>query len=117
MSLINTDDEAFKELYKNNDIVVLDFWAAWCGPCHNFAPVFKKVSEAFPEIPFAKVDTEENPKLSQYFGIRSIPTVIVIREELEVFRGSGMSEADLTKLINEVKSADMEEVKKKIDSE
>ena len=114
MSVIDITDDSFREIYKENDIVVLDFWAVWCGPCHNFSPIFERVSEFFDGVVFGKINADLNPNLSQYFGIRSIPTVLIIREQLEVFRGSGMSEKDLHHLVSEVKAADMEEVKKKI---
>lgn len=116
MSLIDINDDSFREIYKENDIVVLDFWAVWCGPCQNFIPVFEKVSESFDDVVFGKVNTDLCPNLFNYFAIRSIPTVIIIREQLEVFRGSAMSESDLKKLIDEVKAADMDEVRKKLES-
>lgn len=117
MATVDITDESFKNIYKENDIVVLDFWAAWCGPCQNFGPVFESVSESYPDIIFGKVDTENTEKLPAYFGIRSIPTVIIIREELEVYRGSGISGPDLVKLIDEIKAADMDKIRKEIDSE
>jgi len=114
MSLIDINDESFRDIYKKNDIVVLDFWAVWCGPCQNFIPIFEKASESFNDVVFGKVNSDLCPNLSNYFGIRSIPTVLIIREGLEVFRGGSMSEKDLIKLVNEVRSADMNEVKKKL---
>jgi len=117
MSLIDVTDDSFREVYQSNDIVVLDFWAIWCGPCQNFIPVFEKVAQDYDDVVFAKVDTENNQKLPGYFGIRSIPTVIIIRDQLEVFRGSGMSEQELRTLVDEVKAADMNEVRKKLGEE
>lgn len=114
---IDVTDESFREIYQDNDMVVLDFWAAWCGPCQNFIPIFEKVSESYPDVVFGKVDTENTQKLPQYFAIRSIPTVIIIREQLEVYRGSGLSEKDLRDLIDQVKEADMDDVRKKLDEE
>lgn len=114
MSLMDITDDSFREIYQENEIVVLDFWAAWCGPCQNFIPVFEKVSESYDDVVFGKVDTENNQKLPAYFAIRSIPTVIVIREQLEVYRGSGLSEKDLRDLIDKIKAADMDEIRKEL---
>ncbi len=118
MSAIDVTEENFRELYKNNDILVLDFWASWCGPCIGFAPVFESVAKKHKEIVFGKIETELQPKLSEYFSIRSIPTIIVIREELELFRHSGaVGEDQLEELVLKIKNLDMAEVKKKIAEE
>lgn len=114
MALLDITDDSFREIYQENDMVVLDFWAAWCGPCQNFKPVFEEVSKSYDDVIFGKVDTENNQKLPAYFGIRSIPTVIVIREQLEVYRGSGLSEKDLRDLVDQIKLANMDEVRKKL---
>ena len=115
MAVLDINDESFKDLYKKNDIVVLDFWAIWCGPCQQFAPTFEKVSEEFDDVVFGKVETENNLKLSQYFQVRSIPTIIIIREGIEMFRHSGLIAAeDFVDIINQVKSADMSQVEEQM---
>jgi len=116
MPSVKIGDSNFRDTYTKNDIVVLDFWAQWCGPCHQFSPIYEEVSESFPDVVFGKVNTEEEQKLSAYFGVRSIPTIVVLREEIEVFRQSGvMGSADLTSLIQQIKATPMEEIKKKLE--
>lgn len=118
MATVTLTKDNFREIYENNDIVIVDFWASWCGPCMNFLPVYEKVSEEYPDIVFGKVDTELEPELSQHFSIRSIPTLMVIRETYEVFFQPGaLSEDHLKELISKVKELDMEEVRKKLDAE
>ena len=118
MATVEIKDENFRETYENNDIVILDFWAEWCGPCHQFAPIFEELSGDYDKIVFGEVNTEEQQKLAAYFGIRSIPTTIIIREGLELFRHSGVLDADSLKgVIKQVEDADMEEIKKKIEAE
>lgn len=79
----------FDTTISNNDIVILDFWAPWCGPCRGFAPVFENVSKEHPDIVFAKINTDEETSLAGHFGIRSIPTLMVFRERVMVFQQAG----------------------------
>lgn len=118
MALTEITDDNFRDIYSNNDVVVLDFWAAWCGPCQQFAPTFERVAEKYPQVVFGKVNTEVATKLTEYFGIRGIPTIIAIREQIEVFRGAGaLAEADLMELVDRVQNADMAEIRKKVADE
>jgi thioredoxin 1 len=93
-------------------IVLIDFWAAWCGPCRQFAPVFEKVSEANPDVTFAKVDTEAEPELAGRYGITSIPTLIAYRDGIPVFGQPGsLPQPALEDLLRQVRGLDMDEVR------
>ncbi len=113
-NLFDATDESFRDLYKNNDLLILDFWAVWCGPCQNFKPVFESVSESFKDVVFAKINVDLCPELSKYFSIVSVPTLLIIRDQIEVFRGASRSEQSLKDLVKEVALADMDEVKAKL---
>ena len=118
MALIDLTDKNFKETYENNDIVVIDFWATWCGPCKAFAPIFEAAAEKHSDVVFGKVNTEEQQALAAHFSVRSIPTIMVIREQIEVFYQPGMlNEESLDELVTKVKELDMEDVKKQIAEE
>jgi len=115
MALMNLTKENFNEVVENNDIVVMDFWAPWCGPCRQFAPIFEKVAGEYPDIVFGKINTEEEQELAGHFQIQSIPTVMIMREQIVVFAQPGMlPEEGLKDLINQVKELDMDEVRKEI---
>ena len=103
----------FDTTISNNDIVILDFWAPWCGPCKNFAPVFESVSNEHPDIVFAKINTDEETSLAGHFGIRSIPTLMVFRERVIVFQQAGaLPKGALDDLIRQIRDLDMEEIKR-----
>jgi thioredoxin 1 len=107
--------ENFEETVTSNDIVLIDFWAAWCGPCRSFAPTYEKVAEQYPDIVFAKVDTEAEQGLAASFNIMSIPTLIVIRENVVVFSQAGaLPERALRELVENVRELDMPEVHRQI---
>ena len=104
--------ETFAKHIVRNDIPVLvDFWAPWCGPCRSFAPIYEKVSENHSDIVFAKVNTEEEQDLAEHFQIRSIPTLMIFREQVVLFAQPGMlSESQLEQVITQVRSLDMAKV-------
>ncbi|MBN1997624.1 thioredoxin [candidate division KSB1 bacterium] len=100
----------------NNDIVLIDFWATWCGPCRMFGPIFEDASEKHSDIVFAKVNTEEAQDLAAAFGIQSIPTLAIFRENILLYKQPGALPAEsLEELIGKVRELDMEEVKKEIE--
>jgi len=118
MAYIELSGENFNDKVSNTDIVIIDFWAPWCGPCKAFGPVFEKVAEANTDITFGKVNTEEQQELAGHFQIRSIPTLMVIKEQIVVFNQAGaLSEEGLNDLIGQVKELDMDVVRKEIEKE
>jgi thioredoxin 1 len=115
MSTVHASKESFNELVDKNGIVIVDFWAEWCGPCKRFGPIFESASDKHKDVVFAKVDTEEQPELAGGFGIRSIPTLMVFRDQVLIFAQAGALPAEaLEEVIAQVKALDMVEVKKKI---
>ena len=115
MSTIDITTEQFEETVLADGIVLVDFWAGWCGPCKSFAPVYETVSDRHGEITFAKVDTEAEQALAGGLGIRSIPTLMIFREGVQVFSQPGaLPEAALENLIEQVEALDMEAIHKEI---
>jgi thioredoxin 1 len=103
--------ETFNDTINNNDIVLVDWWAEWCGPCRSFAPVFEEASGKHPDIVFGKIDTEAQPELSAMARITSIPTIMAFREGVLIFSQPGaLPASSLEELIGKVRELDMEEV-------
>jgi thioredoxin 1 len=108
-------DASFDETVGSNEIVLVDFWAAWCGPCRMFAPIFEAASERHPDIVFAKVDTEAERALAARFGIMSIPTLMAFRDQIVLFAQPGaLPGSALEDLITQIKALDMDEVRAKL---
>ncbi len=111
MATMEMTAQDFEDTITTNDIVVIDFWAPWCGPCRSFAPIFEKVSDNHTDIVFAKVNTEEEQELAGHFQIRSIPTLMIFREQVILFAEAGMlSESQLEQVITKVRELDMAKV-------
>ncbi len=105
----------FQQTLEDNEILLIDFWADWCGPCKQFAPIYEQVSEQHPDVTFAKVDTEAEQELAAAANITSIPTLMAFREKVLVFSQPGALNADqLNEVITAVKGLDMEEVHKQV---
>ena len=116
MAVLELNKDNFDETIQNNDIVVLDFWAPWCGPCKQFAPTYDEISNKFDgDVVFAKINTEDEQELGGHFQIRSIPTLMIFREQVAIFSPPGaMAGADLEAIVNKAKELDMEEVRKEM---
>lgn len=115
MATVDLVKDELESTIENNDIVIIDFWASWCGPCKSFGPTFEAASEKNPDMVFAKVNTEEQQELAAMFGIRSIPTLMVFREKVILYSEAGaLPPAQFDELIAKVREVDMAEVHEQI---
>ncbi len=113
MAVLEITKQNIKETIENNELVILDFWAAWCGPCRRFAPVFETVAFKHPNVVFGKVDTEAEQELAAQFEVMSIPTIAVIKEGDIIFVQPGALPADVfEQVVEKAKEVDMEEVRR-----
>lgn len=115
MATIALTKENFRETIADNETVIVDFWADWCGPCKTFAPTFEDASEKYSDVVFGKVDTEQQQELAQAFGIRSIPTLMVFRDQILLYNEAGALPPPVFEdLIGQVKDLDMDEVRRQV---
>ncbi len=110
--------DTFEETILGNETVLIDFWAEWCGPCRMFGPIYEQVSEEYPGVVFAKVDTEDQPELAATFNIRSIPTLMIFRDQIGIFSQPGaLPDQALRSVVDQVLALDMDEVRRSIADE
>jgi len=115
MATVELTKDNFEEVVTGNEFVIVDFWATWCGPCQSFAPVYEEVSEAHPDVVFAKVNTEQEQELAAHFQVRSIPTLMIFREQVIIFSQPGaLPKGQFEQLLEQAKKLDMAEVHRQV---
>lgn len=118
MAVQDLTKENFESTISDNDIVIIDFWAEWCGPCKAFKPIFHAAADKHADITFASCDTEAETELAGMFQIRSIPTTVIFREQIPIFSQPGMLPAEaLDEILGKVKELDMDEVRKTVEEQ
>ena len=116
MAVVELTKENFEQIITSNPTVVVDYWAPWCGPCRGFAPVFEKVSEQHQDVVFAKVNTDDEQEIAAHFQIRSIPALMVFRDQIIVFSQPGaLPQGPFEQVVAKAKALDMDEVRKQVD--
>jgi len=115
MATVELTNENLVDTINNNDFVIIDFWAPWCGPCQSFGPVYEEISEKYDDIVFAKVNTQDQQEIAAQFNIRSIPTLMVFREQVILYAEAGaLPGSAFEDLIGQAKAVDMAEVHKSV---
>jgi thioredoxin 1 len=118
MAVVELSKENFEQAITDNPFVIVDFWAPWCGPCRSFAPVYEKVSADHDDIVFAKVNTEDEQEIAAHFQIRSIPTLMIFRDQIIIFAQPGaLPEGSFRQLLEKAKELDMAEVRKQVEAQ
>jgi thioredoxin 1 len=115
VAVVELTKENFEQTITGNAFVIVDYWAPWCGPCRSFAPTYDKVSEEFPEVVFAKVNTEDEQEIAAQFGIRSIPTLMIFRDQIIIYSEAGaLPESAFRELVTKAGELDMDDVRRQI---
>jgi len=118
MAVMELTKENFEKVITTHSTVIVDYWAPWCGPCRGFAPIFEQVADANPDVVFAKVNTDDEQEIAAHFQIRSIPTLMVFRDQIIVFSQPGaLPQGAFEQVVQKAKDLDMNEVRKQIDSQ